>query len=318
MIDLVEKRLLQNLRNAEMLASVIIVTRNRAELLTRCLTALVGQTSSPDTFEVIVVDDGSQDNTRSACHLMRKKIPKLRYLSTGSHIGLSAARNLGIQQAKGQYLIFTDDDCIATADWLVQMKKALDERAIIAGAVTTSFTHFLTICHNVAQFHQFMPRSQQGPSSFIAGANMGFRRSVLDRLGGFRETGYAGETELILRARQEGYTIWFVPEAVVIHDPRRTTWAAIFRYASEHAAATIILRNRYRSLLRTPLVLRSPILLLLASPIIALKVTVCIYVTNPRLRKLAWTGPVVFLLKLAWCYGACRALTNHGRDSLWL
>jgi len=298
-----------------MLTSVIIVTHNRAELLTRCLTALVEQTALPETFEVIVVDDGSQDDTRSVCHLMSKQISNLLYVSTERHIGLSAGRNLGIQQAKGQYLIFTDDDCIATADWVAQMKKTLDEKAIIAGAVTTSSTHFLRMCHNVAQFHQFMPGSQQGPSAFIAGANMGFRRSVLDRLGGFRKTGFAGDTELILRARQKGYTIWFTPEPIVIHDPQRTTWATIFRYASEHAAATIILRNRYSSLLRTPLVLRSPILLLFASPIIALKVTVSIYLTNPCLRKLARTAPVVFLLKLAWCHGACRGLINYNRCS---
>lgn len=299
-----------------MLTSVIIVTRNRAELLARCLAALVEQTAPPETFEAIVVDDGSQDDTRSVCHLMKKKISNLLYVSTERHIGLSAGRNRGIQQAKGQYLIFTDDDCIAASDWVEQMKKALDEKAIIAGAVATSSTHFLRVCHNVAQFHQFMPGSQHGPSQFIAGANMGFRRSVLDSLGGFRKTGFAGDTELILRARQKGYTIWFVPESIVIHDPQRTTWATIFRYASEHAAATIILRNRYSGLLRTPLVLRSPILLLLASPIIALKVTVSIYLKNPCLKRQVRTAPVVFLLKLAWCYGAYRGLKNYNRSSL--
>ncbi len=73
-----------------------------------------------------------------------------------------------------------------------------------------------------------------GPADFIAGANMGFRRSVLEELNGFEESASGTpDTEFILRARQKGYRMTFAPDAVVIHDPDRTTWSSIFRYASE-------------------------------------------------------------------------------------
>lgn len=288
---------------------VIICTYNRARLLKRALRSLSKQSLSFEQFEVIVVDDGSSDDTHDVCNTMIRELPNLRYVTTGTNGGLSRARNVGIGEAGCDYILFTDDDCIADRWWVERMKDALARYEIAAGAVDSPTANYLKLCHNISEFHHFMPGQKESQREFIAGANMGFRRSALEELRRFGEgTDPVDDMELILRARTKGYGIYYVPDAVVTHDPERTTLSSIFEYSAEHASKTILLRNEYRALLRTPFVLRSPALLLVASPLIALKVTMGIYLRNRRLARLYWTAPCVYALKLAWCWGASRGL----------
>jgi hypothetical protein len=99
-------------------------------------------------------------------------------------------------------------------------------------------------------------------------------------------------------------------EAVVLHDPYNISLAGAVKSSFVHAASTIFLRNEYRSLLRTPSLLKYPLLIRLASPLIALKVTTGIYLKHPRLMWSFWTFPLVFLLKFVWCFGAASGLKN--------
>jgi glycosyltransferase involved in cell wall biosynthesis len=292
--------------------SVIICTYNRAHLLKRVLHSLVGQTIGPDRFEVVVVDDGSGDDTTVVCDMMRSELPNLKYVPTGRNTGLSNARNVGISASVGDYLLFTDDDCIASQNWVRCLHDALDNDEIVAGAVASTTANFMKLCHNIAQFHAYMPGQKAGPKEMFAGANMAFRRSLLKELGGFF-TGVdcAEDTEFILRARAKGHRVFFVPGAEVVHDPDRTGLKDIVRYAVKHASVTIRMRNHYRSLLKTPFVLRSPVLILATAPVIALTVTAGIYLRNPNLTRLFWTAPFVYVLKLAWCWGAARGLRNQ-------
>ncbi len=295
-----------------MFVSVIIRTYNRANLLKRALHSLARQTLSTEQFEVVVVDDGSKDFTRGLCDTMRRKLPNLRYVSSGTNIGLGSANNLGIKSARGDNILFIDDDCIAKEDWVERLSASLNREQIVAGTVASPVSNYIKLSHNIAEFHPFMPGRKARPVEFIAGSNMGFRKSVFEELSG-AQTGRkcAEDTEFILRARLKGYRIYFVPDAVVTHDHNRTTLAKIFRYSSEHASVTILLRDQYRSLLRTPFVLRSPALILMTAPVIALKVTAGIYLSNLRQAKYFWTAPMVFALKLAWCWGAACGLRRQ-------
>ena len=117
----------------------------------------------------------------------------------------------------------------------------------------------------------------------------------------------------ILRIRSKGRRIYFACDAVVTHKHDRTTLGSVFGYAAKHASVTILLRNAYRSLLGTPFVLRSSFLTIMAAPLIALKVTLEIYMHNPRLAGLFWTAPLVYALKLAWCWGAACGLESNKR-----
>ena len=191
------------------------------------------------------------------------------------------------------------------------MCAALDYEPIVAGSIEISNSGYAKFCHNISHFHPFVPGRRSGPVDFIAGANKGFRRHVIDELGGFEdEMVLAGDTQLCLRARAKGYKPCLSQEAVVLHDPHGISLVGAVKSSFTHAASTIFLRNKYRSLLRTPFVLKYPMLIRLASPLIALKVTTGIYLKNPRLLSSFWTLPLVFLLKLAWCFGAASGLQN--------
>jgi GT2 family glycosyltransferase len=196
------------------------------------------------------------------------------------------------------------------------MREALDSNHIVAGAIVSPVSNFAKLCHNIAQFGPFAPGRKAGPIDFIAGANMGFKRSVLEDLNGFQEIKRRSpDMELILRARSKGYQINFVPDVVVTHDPDRTTLSSIFNYASNQASSTIILRNQYQSLLRTPFMLRSPTLILIASPVLAFGITARYFLHSSSLLKFIWTLPVVYALKLAWCWGAAQGLRRWDQSA---
>jgi GT2 family glycosyltransferase len=290
--------------------SVIICTYNRASYLRRMLEVLREQTLGPEDFEIIIVDDGSRDTTARVCAEMRGRLPNLKYVRNEKNRGLAASRNRGLDIAAGNHILFSDDDCLPSAEWVERLSSALTHEPIVSGAVASTATNFLRLCHNIAQFHAVMPGSRPaGKREFFAGANMAFRRSVFDELGGFdKDALLCEDTELILRARERGYSPMFFPDAVVTHIPHRNNLSSIFSYAVRHASATIHLRNRYRLLLKTPFVLRSPSLILVFAPVIALKVTLSIYLRNPQLLRWPATIPVVLALKFAWCWGAARGL----------
>jgi glycosyltransferase involved in cell wall biosynthesis len=297
-------------------ASIIIGTYNRAEMLQRLLYSLKSQALPSERFEVIVVNDGSRDDTEQACSIMEKEMPNLRYFSTEENLGISAARNRGIANASGKYILFTDDDCIAAEDWVERSCAALDKEEIAAGAVASDSRNFLILCHNIAQFHPFLPGRPAGTVEFVAGANLAIRKDVLLELNGFQDSMIlAGDMDLILRARIKGHRAAFVPDAVVTHAPDRKTVSSLLKYAARHASATIVLRHKYSALLKTPKILYSRALLLGLAPLIAFKATMGIYWGNRRLIRHILTMPLVFALKLAWCKGAADGLAKGVRET---
>ncbi len=292
-------------------ASIIIGTHNRSDLLRRALKSLRHQTLGPEAFEIIVVDDGSDDGTGEILNEIGRELPNFHIITTETNLGLSHARNLGLAKAVGEYILFTDDDCIAHSDWVEKMCGCLETHPVAAGAIDSPKNNGVKLSHNISHFHPFLPGRKSGPIDFVAGANMGFRKKVLEDLRGFdEERKLAGDTQVCLKARAAGYQPFLIREAVVVHDPDYITLAGTVRSAYVHAKTTILLRGEFRELLRTPFVLRSPLLLRLFSPLIALVVAGGIYVRNPRLWGRFWTVPLVWCLKLAWCWGAAAGLTN--------
>lgn len=301
------------------IVSVIICTYNRARSLERTLNALETQTYPADKFEVIVIDDGSADETKQICERMQNLRPNFSYLRLETNGGLSCARNIGMKKAQGENLLFTDDDCIPANAWVEKLGAALfNGKSIVTGAVDTPRKTYIKLCHNISAFYGSITSEKKRSQSYIVGANMGFARSVLEELGGFQPNRRIGEdTELMLRARRAGYSASFVPDASVTHDPNRTTLKSIMRYSAAHGAVSVRLRNQYKDVLRTPFILRSSILVLLAAPLIALKVTGSIYLHNRTLARLWWTIPMVYATKLAWCWGAAKGLRGiSAQDTL--
>lgn len=287
--------------------SIIICTYNGGTLVERAVTALLGDPAFGDHIEVIIVDDGSTDDTLQRCRKLERSSGMIEVLHTRENRGTSEARNLGLRTARGELLLFLDHDCIPSLGWTANMISALSNESIVCGAIESPASPYLKLCHNIAQFHRFMPGRRSGREDFMVAANSGVRRSALAAIGGFAPGSICEDTEFIFRARKCGYNAFFTTAAVVTHDPPRQDFITILRYAAAHAAATIKLRIAYSEMLRTPVVLRSVPLLLLSAPLIALLSCLQAY-RNRYARHYLRTLPVVYLLKLAWCWGAAQGL----------
>lgn len=292
------------------LIDVIICTYNRTGSLAVLLRALGEQTASPSSFGILVVDDGSTDGTEDLCRDVAQYMPNLRYERNRGNLGLSNSRNIGIAMTTAPLLAFTDDDCIPGRDWVERMLDALNCNPIVAGAIESPTDDFWILCHNIGQFSPFLNSRKEQATRFIAGANMGFQRLVLESLGGFEpDRTMAEDMECVLRAGRVGISVTFRPEVVVRHVPPRTSLRTLLNYAADHAQATIHLRRSYRVELGIPVFTLSPAFLALFSPAIGILTACRIFLSNPvLLRRHPATFPVICALKMAWCIGACRGL----------
>jgi glycosyltransferase involved in cell wall biosynthesis len=113
------------------LVSAVIPTYNRSHVIERCIVSILNQTYRP--IEIIIVDDGSTDDT--AALLERLAVPELRFFRTPVNAGASAARNLGIAQARGDLIAFLDVD----DEWLPE--KTARQVAKFAGAPTVGVVY---------------------------------------------------------------------------------------------------------------------------------------------------------------------------------
>ncbi|MBN1272555.1 MAG: glycosyltransferase family 2 protein [Candidatus Aminicenantes bacterium] len=295
--------------------SVLLCTYNRPLQLRKALLSLSRQTIGPDRFEVIVVDDGSEERTASVCRFMKKELPCLRFIRMETNKGLGFARNVAVSSAASEYLLFMDDDCLAETDWVEKMSKMLKKHSLLAGTILSTEESYIEHCHNISQFHPFMGRKRTRVVPFIPGANMGLQKSLIREMKGFNtRRRIASEMEFILRSRVRGHKIFFTPQAGVVHMPSRRRFSDVWAHSVRHARVTILLRREYRLLLKTPWILRRPWWLLFFSPAIAFYKTMEIYLSSTYLSKNFHTFPMVFLLKAAWCWGAFLGLMGKGRE----
>lgn len=110
------------------LVTVIVPTRNRAQLLSTALESLVGQTLKGE-FEVIVLDNGSTDDTKEVCDGYIDRLPHFQYLFV-ARPGLHEGRHAGLRAAKAPLLTFADDDIRAFPCWLEGIVKAFEQSQV--------------------------------------------------------------------------------------------------------------------------------------------------------------------------------------------
>lgn len=201
-------------------ASVVVPTYNRAHVLSTCLRALAGQTLEQELHEIIVVDDGSKDDTAKVCRAWADTLPHLR-VHRQENRGPAAARNAGIRLAAGDLVVFTDDDCVPPPDWLARIVAAFDGDAglgALGGVMITPPDQWIPLTHH----SDLTAPGSADYSRFIGTNNAVYRRDVLRRVGGFDETFRhvsVEDAELYLRVRRIARTA-IDPHLFVWHPPR--------------------------------------------------------------------------------------------------
>ena len=241
--------------------SILMCTFNRAAYLRDVLRLLVAQERTEEfTYEIVVIDNGSSDETRSVVNTMmdQTKIP-IRYVFSPDG-GVHQARNRSLQEGRGHWFAFIDDDELPEPDWLARLHLAAQQTGanILGGSVRLQMTD-----EELASLSREVRRSLRerfekteggrpmpcGRHTFPGTDNLFIDRQVIDKVGGFDETMIMGgaDHDLILRAREAGFDPWYVPDAVVHHriPGERVLIAHLYRDAFGSGVVLAFLRQRY-------------------------------------------------------------------------
>jgi glycosyltransferase involved in cell wall biosynthesis len=250
--------------------TIAICTHDRCAILGRAVEGALAEAGRADA-EVLVVDNASTDQTAGMLAALRRQAPALR-VAVEPELGLSAARNRGLAEARGQVIAYLDDDAVPRPGWLAALRApyAAPRIASVGGRVLLRFPSpppsWLT-----PAFHGALsafdlgdrPLRLRGRSGlpFPTGANISFRVADARRLGGFsplvgprgRRPLVHDETDLCARIDRAGGEIHYAPAAIVDHWvlPERLApgWFLRRHWESGQSAAIYALRNR--SLLRS-------------------------------------------------------------------
>jgi len=228
----------------EIIFSVVIPAYNGGERITETLNSLIQQRGIPiDQYEIIVVDDGSKDNTLEVVEnfIHVHGHIKICYIRSGVNRGPAYARNIGIKMARGTYVAFTDDDCLVPENWLAIFYSAFQENPEIAGVggwYSTEgnqnhsiFDSFISFC-NFPHVRLTGKYTLRFANAFGNTANMCCRKDVLLQIGGFNHFfRYPGFEDFELRDRMYKYRFSLLAHPLVVGHRKRHNFSSFFRYS---------------------------------------------------------------------------------------
>jgi glycosyltransferase involved in cell wall biosynthesis len=204
--------------------SIVICTRNRAAQLGHALEA-VARMRAQCSWEAVVVDNGSSDHTAEVIAGYASRDPRFRLVHEAQQ-GLGAARDTAWRQASGAIVSFTDDDCYVAGDFVDRIFDAFSERPDVGYIAGRILLHDptdapITIMTREDTF-DIVPRSFIAPG-VAQGANLSFRREVLEAIGGFSRDMGAGtpfpceDVDAVAEASWHGFAGGYDPRPTVSH-----------------------------------------------------------------------------------------------------
>ncbi|MDR2820252.1 MAG: glycosyltransferase [Desulfovibrio sp.] len=208
--------------------TVIICTYNRAYILGECLQSLVDQTASHDSFEVIVIDNNSTDDTREVAESFRGNFPNLHVVFEPEQ-GLSHARNRALVEAETEWIAFLDDDAKAYPNWVETILATIekDDFDLFGGPYLAWhrfgpppkwFSSEWETTISIQNYYGLLP-----VNNYPTGGNCVFKKSLI--AGRFpthigmvgNKCAYGEETLLFIRMREQGARLGWVPDMLVDH-----------------------------------------------------------------------------------------------------
>lgn len=221
--------------------SVIIPAYNAATTLPACLQALLNQTQPPD--EIIVVDDGSQDQTAQVARAYGAQTLEQ------SHRGPAAARNLGIAHARGELLLLTDADCEPAPGWVAEMSAPFCDPQIsgVKGVYRTRQPEHIARLAQIEFEERYDLLEKAASIDFIDTYSAAFRASALQATGGFDPAfplAVSEDAELSYRLVSAGYRLLFNSRAIVYHQHPRS-WSAYLRRKIKFSYWRMIVYRQY-------------------------------------------------------------------------
>jgi len=212
--------------------SVITLTRNRAELLEKNFTSLIGQLQRND--EIIVIDNDSTDTTQKVISSYKRLLPIRSFrMKNGRYPQLY---NAGIRHATKDIIVFLDDDCIASPSFIARVRKAHQtQKNIVVQGMTYSLPKGNIYAEIMGDHYQhFITTNLIGDKHLriLDNKNASLPRKLILRLNGFCEKLDCGseDIELGIRVRSQGFSILFDPSIVAFHHERTTYRAFVAQH----------------------------------------------------------------------------------------
>ncbi|MCX7956595.1 MAG: glycosyltransferase [Endomicrobia bacterium] len=229
----------------EKFITIIVPIKNTERTLIKHLESLLKVDYPKDKFEIIYVDGGSSDKTVEILKEWKKnKLPQINIIELKNCKSPGEARNKALEVAKGEYVLFTDGDCVVKEDWIKKIIEPFSKDSkigIVGGEIHTltvensndiekylEFIKFLSVngrC-NVKQegyfpdINTFLPHEINGNihSSFFATANVAVRKEALVEIGNKFWDEITGEdVDFNIRINKQGYKLYYMPSAIVYH-----------------------------------------------------------------------------------------------------
>jgi GT2 family glycosyltransferase len=277
-------------------------------MIDRVIYALLNQSESGLVHEIIVV--GQDEN----CLVP----PNIRFIETPYPASPAKARNIGARHATAEWLLFIDDDCIASVDLVSRYREAMSfSKSVLGGGVQFNSKPYWSLCDNLLVFTPFLTTQPRGAQIYLPSLNLCVRRDVFMKVGGFDENfpHAAGEdVDLSMRLRRDNNDLHFEPTAWVTHRPSRATarlvWQHLFRFGEVHPK----LAQKYSDLLPSKLNSLSPIVLRALkwfSPFLALRDILILCAQNASVRAYPHTFFGLWWGKIAWYWGVTQATSRE-------
>jgi len=208
--------------------SVIIITRNRAGFLPKVLDSLLKQDYENARYEIIVVDNNSDDDTTSTVQRFKRECPNRIHYVFEPKIGMSKARNTGASVAKGEILVFIDDDAIASSNWLdnyAYLYKTFPEIVAWGGKIDLVFQSCRPewLSDDLMMALSYLNISDKETllsfPDYPFGCNFSVKRECYMNIGGFIEDLKTSNEEkaFFYKLHLNNYRVGYSPKALVYH-----------------------------------------------------------------------------------------------------
>ena len=199
--------------------SIVIPTYNRASRIHNSLDSLISQDYPKDKYEIIMVDDGSTDETKEIL-INYSKLAECGFMwFTQENKGIASATNTGLIHARGEIILFTGDDCIAKEDWIHKLIIAFKDDCIggVGGIVIARKLE--TIVQTYIEERGILSQEKFNSNNFIITGNAAYRKDALEKIKWLDENLNACiDVDLSIRVQLAGYNLSRSNEAIISHD----------------------------------------------------------------------------------------------------
>lgn len=198
--------------------SVVIPSYNPGEDIKRCLHSVLAQQTSV-IYEVIVVDSSEKDCTEA----WEQTFHSVRFIHLTQRAFPGTARNLGARKAVGEYVTFTDTDCVVDAHWVQEIWQAHQRGYHVVGGSVANGTpdSYVGTAEYLLEFNEINPWMPTREVQVLPSCNLSVHKNVFEKCGYLEDVEKGSDTSFCVKVTSHGYKIYFTPKAIVTHRNRQ-------------------------------------------------------------------------------------------------